>query len=258
VTEETGKNDDMPQGVRTDAELGDWFHTRLTAEYGTETEAWATDRVGRISRRLNEVRDACPVRGVCPWCLHTEILWIGAMNAFALPGRYIYITRELLQQADADEPFALVLAHEMAHHDLGHTRILRGPLVHLAQAARVGGAPAFVIGAFLKGIGRQLMGPENETAADAYALDLCIAAGFDGKRCLELFDIMEAYAVDHRDLDGVFGTDESLTDHQSDDAGHLKGWLRDLRGWTWHRLRGYPSLRERRALLMAQLREYTA
>ena len=88
--------------------MGDWLHTRLIAEYGKETEAWATERIGRISRRLNAVRSACPIRGVCPGDLHTEILWIGAMNAFTAPGKYLYMTRELLQQADADEPFAFV------------------------------------------------------------------------------------------------------------------------------------------------------
>ncbi|MES2459071.1 MAG: M48 family metalloprotease [Armatimonadota bacterium] len=244
--------DDLPADLQTEAELGEWLHTYLTGEYGNETEAWATERVCRISRRLNEVRAACPIRGVCPHDLQVEILWIGAMNAFALPGSYVYITRELLQQADADEPFALVIAHEMAHHDLGHTRILRGSLSQIRHAS------AFVVGAFLNCMGRRFIGPENESAADSYALDLCIAAGYDGKRCLELYTILEAYAVDHRDLDGVFGTDESLTNIPPGEFRDVRAWLQSVRGWTWQRLRGYPSLRERRTSLTVQLNEYGA
>ncbi len=250
MTKNSASETHIPDDVRTEAELGEWLRTHLVAEYGNETEAWATERVERISRRLNEVRAACPVRGVCPRDLHTEILWIGAMNAFTLPGSYLYLTRELLQQADSDEPFALVLAHEMAHHDLGHTRILRGPLAQVRHTS------AFVIGAFLKTVGRQLIGPENESAADSYALDLCIAAGYNGRRCLELFDILEAYAVDHRDLDGVFGTDESLAAKQREDPNEWQRWLTQAHAWTWQRVRGYPSLRDRRATLITQLEEY--
>ena len=240
----------FPLSIRTEAEFGDWLHTFLVEEYGNETEAWATERVQRIGQRLNKVRRDCPVRGACPNDLRTEILWIGAMNAFAVPGDYIYITRELLQQGDDDEPFALVLAHEMAHHDLGHMRVLLGPLASLRHSS------AFLLGAFLKGVAKRLISPENEAAADSYALDLCIAAGFEGKRCLELFTIFEAYMVDHRDLDGVFGTDESLAEHQDDPDTSAQAWLRSARGWMWHRMRGYPSLRERRAALTAQLRDY--
>ncbi len=238
----------MPSDIRTEAELGDWMHAQLVAEYGNETESWATERVGRITARLNSVRAACPVRGVCPQDLKTEILWIGAMTAFAAPGSYIYITRELLQQAGSDEPFAFVLAHEMAHHDLGHLQILRGPLKQARHAS------AYVVCSLLRLINHQLMGPENETAADSYALDLCVAAGYDGARCLELFDILEAYSVDHRDLDGVFGTDESLAD--SRELGDVQRWLKGVRGWSRQRMRGYPSLRERRATMRTLLREY--
>jgi predicted Zn-dependent protease len=236
--------------VRTEAELGEWFHERMIAEYGNESETWATERIARISRRLNEVRRSCPVRGACPHDLHTEILWIGLMNAFTLPGNYLYITRELLQQGDRDEPFAFVLAHEMAHHDLGHTRLLYGPLTRMRHAS------ALIIGSVLKRVGRQLLGPENELAADSYALDLCIAAGYDGRRCLELFTIMEAYSVDHRDLDGVFGTDESLSASENSETSEIQQWLKGVRGWTWRHLRGYPSLRERRAAVQAQLEDY--
>ncbi|MBC8134759.1 MAG: M48 family metalloprotease, partial [Fibrella sp.] len=105
-----------------DATLGAWFHRHLTARFALETEAWATDQVRRVMARLNAVRARCPVRGACPFALRAELLWIGEPTAFALPGRYIYIARGLLQEFPGDEPVAFVLAHEAAHHDLGHVR----------------------------------------------------------------------------------------------------------------------------------------
>jgi hypothetical protein len=55
----------------------------------------------------------------------------------------------------------------------------------------------------------------------------------------------------------VFGTDESLTEQQGGSRHEWQKWLTGVRGWTWQRLRGYPSLRERRASLTAQLKEYS-
>jgi hypothetical protein len=66
VTNSTDNSTDLPAEVRTEKDLGGWFHTHLVAEYGNETEAWAVERVERISRRLNTVRAERPVRGVCP------------------------------------------------------------------------------------------------------------------------------------------------------------------------------------------------
>ena len=76
-----------------DVTLGAWFHRYLTDRFAVETEAWATDQVGRVMARLNAVRARCPVRGACPFPLRAELLWIGERTAFALPGRYWRLTR---------------------------------------------------------------------------------------------------------------------------------------------------------------------
>ncbi|MCB9399539.1 MAG: M48 family metalloprotease [Acidobacteria bacterium] len=42
------------------------------------------------------------------------------VNAFALPGGYVYVTRGLLAEAESEAELASVIGHEMAHVDLGH------------------------------------------------------------------------------------------------------------------------------------------
>jgi Zn-dependent protease with chaperone function len=220
---------DMLVTLTDDDDLGDWLHAKLAEEFSEETEAWAVERVGRVTERLNAVRTACPVPGAAPYALRTHILWVGQMNAFAAPGRWIYLTRALLQRCDGDEPVAFVLAHEMAHHDLGHVRML-GPAL-----SKLRGLPGNL---FIISLPRLLelgfRSAEREAAADSYALDLCLAAGYDGHRCLELLDILEAEALNYRDLDSVFGPDSGETPF-----------------WRWRR--GYPSLRARRDALRYQL-----
>src|SRR5207253_1663864 len=117
---------------------------------------------------------------------------------------YIYVLRELLQRCASDDPVAFVLAHEMAHHDLGHLDPFAGRAAFLRRIPA--GADVALL---LRAAQWLLISPEAESAADAYAVDLCLRAGFDGRRCLELFDILEAAALDYRDIDIVFGPEDS-------------------------------------------------
>lgn len=209
-------------------EIGEELHTRLMDAFGLETEAWAKERVQRTMARLNQVRIACVEPGACPHTLTAEILWLQEATAFTLPGRYLYLSRRLMERAATDEPVAFVLAHELAHHDLGHVRLLRPALERLGKT--VGTA----VGSLLRHAERLLYSPEQERAADAYALDLCLAAGYLPKPCLTLFEILEAESLDLGDVAGVFGLDTPSK--------------------LWEKLRGYPSLRDRHQALLTRLR----
>src|SRR5436309_3427681 len=105
--------------IRDELAVGEWIHDQLMPDFGLETEAWAIERVRRVADRLNVARS--PNRA-----LTAEILWIDVMTAFAVPGRYVYVGRELLQRCATDDPVAFTLAHEMAHHDLGHMDLFQG------------------------------------------------------------------------------------------------------------------------------------
>lgn len=221
-----------------DLAMGEWLHRRLVETFGIETEMWAVEQIRRVERQLQVKR--APANRLTP-----EILWLSEANAFTTPGRYIYVSRELLQRAASDDPVALVLAHEMAHHDLGHLDPFHG------KAALLRRLPAGTdVGLLLKAAERLLFSAEAETAADERALDLCLKAGYDGTKCLQLFDILQSYALDHRDLDLVFGSDASL----SDGARGAQRWVTQAKTWGWKRLRGYPSIAERREHLRRRLR----
>jgi hypothetical protein len=77
-------------------------------------------------------------------------------------------------------------------------------------------------------------------------------AGFDPERCVAIFDVLEDEMLDYGDLDGVFGPDDMAPEPK----GALGGWVNQARRWGWERLRGYPSLRERREVLELRLAEY--
>jgi len=217
--------------------FGDWLHERLSEEIHFEEEPSWMDRVSRIEARLQEGRDAAER-------LKVEVPWIEEVTAFTGPGRYIYLSRRLMEQFCDDEPVALIIAHEIAHHDLEHVTVFRGWSLTLK---RVPGALLF--GLAFHALERRLYGPEKECSADRHGMELCLTAGYDGHRCLRLFDILEDRALYLGDLDIVYGPDVESDDELSPDAG----WKTKTRIWAWQRTRGYLPIRDRRKALLDYL-----
>jgi predicted Zn-dependent protease len=211
------------------------LHAELLEEYSLETEAWVGERLERVMARLNAVRqDGHPLVAYC--------LAIPAFTAFTTPARHIYISRRLLERLPTDDAAAFVLGHEVAHHDLRHLDLFQGWADVL---------PKGVVGSLAAGVFRhlshRLYGPERESQADQYAIELCLDAGFDGPRCLQAFDILEHEVLNRGDIDGVFGP-ENLLDPTDPGRG---GVAYDVQRWVWTRARRYLPLRERREITWA-------
>jgi len=209
-----------------------WIHQRLLDAYAAEPEGWATEQVRRIDARLQA---AVPVGER----LETVILWVPEANAFAMPGRHVYLSRRLLERMDDDQA-AFVIAHEMAHHRLGHLAVVADWLERLP-----GPAQAFAVNLVIAR-SHLLRGAERETHADAWGFNLCLAAGYDPYRCASAFDLLEMLSLDHGDNAGVFGPDAAI----EAELNSQPRWMVSLKTWRWERRRGYPSIRERKARLV--------
>lgn len=99
----------------TDRRLAQKQHGPIIASFGGEySNAKAERMVARIVGRLIEVsEDRSQVYQI-------TLLDTPAVNAFALPGGYLYVTRGLLALANDSAELAGVIAHEMAHVELNH------------------------------------------------------------------------------------------------------------------------------------------
>ncbi|WP_234843278.1 M48 family metalloprotease, partial [Sinorhizobium meliloti] len=108
IVEEVQKNDPR-------AQLGAREHPRIVASYGGEYRDAKTERlVARITGALTAVSEN-PQQSY-----RITILNSPAINAFALPGGYLYVTRGLLALANDASEVAAVLSHEMAHVTANH------------------------------------------------------------------------------------------------------------------------------------------
>jgi predicted Zn-dependent protease len=108
----------IPEGVDPDdAVIGLREHPKIIASFGgvyqdRPAEIMLAKIVGRLLAAANQPNLKFTV----------TILDSGDVNAFALPGGYVYVTRGILALASDSSELAAVLAHEIAHVTLRHAR----------------------------------------------------------------------------------------------------------------------------------------
>lgn len=162
--------------------LGAQEHPKILAEFGgayAEKPALNTyiDSVGQFVAATSERKDV----------KYTfTVLDSADINAFALPGGYIYITRGLLALAVNEAEVAGVLGHEVGHVTARHTAERMGQ----QQKAQIGATLGTLLGAILGGDqGAQMMGAvSNEVAANylgSYSQDQEFEADTLGVRYLK-------------------------------------------------------------------------
>jgi len=134
------------------------------------------------------------------------------VNAFALPGGYLYITRGLLALANDSAELAAVLAHEMGHVTANHGVQRQQREANDALAARVVsdvlGDDAGAKAALLRGkLDLAQFSRNQELEADAIGIRAIGRAGFDPFAAARFLQSMSAYS-NLRSVSGA--TDASL------------------------------------------------
>ena len=130
----TGRTDVVTMSVAQEVEIGRKMHPQILREYGRyadeELQVYVNDlgqRIGAASHR--------------PDLQYTfTVLDSEEVNAFALPGGYVYITRGIMAYLNSEAELAAVLGHEVGHVTARHA---------VRQQA---GATAAGVGATLIGI----------------------------------------------------------------------------------------------------------
>jgi predicted Zn-dependent protease len=124
-----------------------------------------------------------------------------AINAFALPGGFIYVNRGAIEAADDEAQIAGVMAHEIGHvvmrhgtHQASESYIARAPLAILGGAlgANAAGAIMNSIGGFGLNLAFLHYSRSAESQADLIGTQIIHDAGYDPKAMVEFFEKIEA------------------------------------------------------------------
>jgi predicted Zn-dependent protease len=179
VNPATGKREFSLVSASQEKAIGAEGHAAIVAEYGIYDDAALRARVDSIGWSLAKQSELPNLE----W--HFTLLDDPVVNAFALPGGYIYVTRGILAHLNSDAQLAGVLGHEIGHVTARHTaqRLTYQQLAGVGLGIASIASETFSRYSQLAQTGMQLMflkyGRDDETQADALGIRYSTAAGYD-------------------------------------------------------------------------------
>lgn len=198
VNPATGERQYTAMSQADEVKLGRQEHPKILAEYGGAYDQTALQRyVTGVGNRLVAVSELPDLK------FTFTVIDSDIVNAFALPGGYVYVTRGLLALAENEAEVAGVLAHEIGHVTARHT----AQRMQQQQYGQIGTGLATIAGAILLGdtgaqLGQQLAGAgaqlwvagysrEQEFQADELGVRYLAKAGYDPQAMATFLDALE-------------------------------------------------------------------
>lgn len=186
----TGKKQLMFMSEQQEIAMGRDYDPQVIASFGLyENEILLklitekADEMGKISHRPQLQ-------------YHMRILDSPVINAFAVPGGYIYLTRGILAHFNSEAELMGVLAHEMGHITARHTVSSQAKQT-VAQIALIGGlmiSEDFAQFANEAMQGMQLLflkfSRDNEREADRLGVEYSTRLGYDAHKMAEFFNVL--------------------------------------------------------------------
>ncbi len=177
----------------SDRQQGNAAHPQLMAEFGGAYTGPQAAYVARIGKQVAVKSGLSNAAGD----FTVTTLNSPVENAFAIPGGYIYITRQLLALMNSDAELASVLGHEVGHVAARHaaSRNKRSTIGSVLAAAASMATGSELAGRAI-GTGAQLYtlkyGRDQEYQADALGVRYMTAAGYDPYAAADILSALDA------------------------------------------------------------------
>jgi predicted Zn-dependent protease len=131
-----------------------------------------------------------------PWTF--RVVDDAAVNAFAIPGGFIYVTRGIMTHLNSEAELAGILGHEIGHVTARHSvsQISKQQLAQVGLAAGTILSPDFAQFGDLAQVATGLMfmkfSRSDESQADALGLRYMMAGGYDPRTLVDVFAMLQA------------------------------------------------------------------
>ena len=191
----TGKSQIMLMSEEQEIQMGKEYDPQVIATFGEYKNdallSFLTTRsteIGKISHRPN-----------LEW--HVKILDSPVVNAFAVPGGYIYFTRGILAHFNNEAELIGVLGHEMGHVTARHS-VSQQSKQQLGQLLLIGG---MIASEKFAQYGQQAMqamqvlflkfSRDNERESDQLGVEYMTKIGYDGNRMADFFEVLNKMSM---------------------------------------------------------------
>jgi len=187
----TGKRQLMLVSEGQELAMGKEADQQAVAAYGLYPDPQVQAYVDEVGKRLA----ARSERPSLPWSF--KVVDDPAVNAFALPGGYIYVTRGIMSHLRSEAELVAVLGHEIGHVTGRHSAnqmskqqlAMGGLIVGMAvkpKLQRFGGLAQQALGLLFLKFGR-----DDENEADELGLRYMTREAYDPREMLEVFGVLD-------------------------------------------------------------------
>lgn len=179
--------------VQQDVEFGREASKEIEKQVPVLDDATATRYISELGMNLAR-KSTMPD---LPW--QFKLVNSSDINAFALPGGFIYVNRGLIEAAETEGQLVGVLGHELAHVTLRHgTNQLSKAVLAQGGLAILGGSLGGGWGAVATRLGAEFVvgtlflkfGRTAETQADIIGTQLMAEAGYDPRQMAKMFELL--------------------------------------------------------------------
>jgi predicted Zn-dependent protease len=176
-------------------EMGRAWSTEVTSAFGIVPDADLQAYVSSVGLSLAALTE----RPKLPWDF--TVIEDAAVNAFALPGGFIFVTRGLLTHMNSEAELASVLGHESGHVAARHSVQQMSRQQLAAVGFGIGSAISPTLAKFgdvaSAGVGLLFLkyGRDDETQADRLGFRYALADGYDTRQMIDLFQMLQRDAA---------------------------------------------------------------
>jgi predicted Zn-dependent protease len=202
----TGKRELMLVSEGQEVALGRQEDEKAVASFGVYEDPALQDYVASIGQSIA----ARTERPDLPWTF--RLVDDAAVNAFALPGGFVYMTRGIMAHLDSEAQLAMVMGHEAGHVTARHSAAqmssqqlmslgLGVGLIAVPDLRRYGDLAQLGLGLLFLKFGR-----DDENEADTLGLRYAVRLGYDAAEGARAFRMLDQLS-------------------RQSEAGRVPGWL---------------------------------
>ena len=191
----TGKSELSLVSESQEIEMGRQEAQKVGQSIGFYEDAAVQSYVAGIGKRMALESE----RPQLPWEFH--VVNDASVNAFALPGGFIFVTRGLMTSVMNEAELASVIGHEIAHVTHRHS-VQQISRAQLAQIGLVAGSVmsstvAQYGGLFAQGLGVLFLkyGRDAELEADQSGFRYALNQNYDVRQMIEMFAVLEGVSA---------------------------------------------------------------
>jgi predicted Zn-dependent protease len=189
----TGHSDFVMMSQADEISLGRKADAEVRKEYGVYQDPELQAYVNRVGQKLAKASHRPTI------AYRFTVVDSSEINAFALPGGYVYVTRGILPYLGSEAELAAVVGHEIGHVSARHG-------VRQQSAAMAAGIGASMIGAVIPGVGGSAAqsvadvlgnalvsgyGRDQELEADRLGADYLARTGYDPQAMIRVVGVLK-------------------------------------------------------------------